>query len=298
MKSKQPKPFDYVDRDRHPDNWRMVFTARDSRILEHIWEYDGYLADYQVKELEFTGMRQAQDRLGKLFHNGYLARTNRMGRARFGTMVYWLTAKGAETVAGAKGVGLEGFKYLKTPRWAQVEHDLLTNSFTIILVKACVTNPEFFLFEWVNESVFRADRDTVTYTNRNGKTLSRQIIPDRYFVIDRKGERDFRARLLMELDNSTHANKNFADEKVLPGIAYLRSDVYQSRFGKKAGRWLVVTSSDIRLSYLKETTERAAGDDAKFFHFTTFNRVSVESVLEEPIWFKGGQKLPVSLFEL
>jgi hypothetical protein len=70
MKLRGPSNNDYVDRDCKPK--AMVFTERDGRILEHIHQYDGFLADYQVLELEFQGVRQTKMRLGKLFHNGYL----------------------------------------------------------------------------------------------------------------------------------------------------------------------------------------------------------------------------------
>ena len=40
----------------------------------------------------------------------------------------------------------------------------------------------------------------------------------------------------------TEDNPRFGEEKVLPGIAYVRSEVYAQRFGDKSGRWLVVTT--------------------------------------------------------
>lgn len=299
---KKPPSYEFEDRDRHPENknWRMVFTDRDRRILEHIWEYDGFLTDRQVEALEFTGIRQAQHRLGKLFHNGFLRRTNRRGRTAHGAMIYWLARQGAEYVAEAKGIEWEDFRHAKALKQS-MEHDILVNDFTIILQKACEAAAEFCLFEWTNESVFRADPDRVTYTTITGKQATRNIIPDRYFVIDRQGQDGFRSRLLLELDCATHPNKRFADFKVRAGLAYLRSDAYQARFAGVedklvGGRWLVVTTSDDRLEYLRDTTERAAGNDARVFYFTTFERVTVESVLTEPIWVQGGIKEPVALF--
>ena len=296
MKARRPTPSDYMDQDRHPDNWPMVLTDRDGRILEHIHEYDGFLADYQVKDLEFTGMRQARDRLGKLFHNGYLNRTNRRGRTRFGTMIYWLSAQGAEYVAGVQGVPREELRWMKQLREDLVPHNLLVNDFTLILQQACAQSEEFNLYHWINESVFRADPDKVEYTTSTGKRTGRNLIPDRYFLVEREGDRLFRSRLLLELDVATHPNKRFADQKVLPGIAYLRSEAYQKRFGSQSGRWLLVTTGDRRLSFLKETTERVAGRDATVWYFTTFDRVSVETMLTEPVWYKGGSQEPVALF--
>ncbi len=296
MQSRQPRLGDYIDRDRNPGNWPMVLTDRDSRILEHIYEYDGCLADYQVKELEFTGMRQAQDRLGKLFHNGYLLRTNRMGRTRYGCTLYWLDKAGIDFVAAAKGEEVKDLNFIKEPGWNSMEHDLRVNDFTIILQKACQKYPEFELYEWVNESVLRADPTQVEYETVAGKPARRQVIPDRFFLVHRLGEDRFRSRLLLELDNATHPNKRFADHKILPGIAFIRSPEYEKKFGGNSGRWLIVTTSDRRLKYLKETTERVADNNDVIFYFTTFERVRVDTILTEPIWYRGGSEQPVALF--
>lgn len=275
----------------------MVLTQRDGRILEHIHEYDGFLADYQVKELEFTGLRQAQDRLGKLFHNGYLNRTNRYGRASSGAMIYWLTRKGAMHVATSTGVRFEEFVWTKTLPVSLVQHNLLVNDFTLILQQACPLAQYLSLQYWVNESVFRTDPDRVEYVALSGKKASRNLIPDRFFVVARQGkERPFYSRLLLELDVATHPNKRFADHKVLPGLAYLRSETYLRRFGSNTGRWLVVTTSDTRLGFLKETTERVAGSDARTWYFTTFEQVTPETVLTGDIWQPGGSEERVSLF--
>lgn len=297
MKANKPLLNDYQDRKRNArgHNWRMLFTDRDGRILEHIWEYDGFLTDYQIRELEFSGHRQAQDRLGKLFHNGYLNRTNRQGTAAHGAMIYWLTRQGAEYVAQVKGLPWEGFRYARNLK-RSMEHDILVNDFTIILQKACAGKDDVTLIDWINESTFRADRDRVEYTNLMGRVVKRDLIPDRYFLIERRGRQRFRSRLLLELDNATHRNKRFADDKVLPGIAYIRSHMYEARFGVKKGRWLIVTTSDQRLGFLKETTERVAGRDARIFYFTTFERVTAETVLSRAIWFRGGEETSVALF--
>ena len=310
MKPRKPKLEAFVDQKRNPDgkNWQMIFTARDGRILEHVWEYDGFLADYQIMALEFTGIRQAQDRLGKLFHNGYLERTSRRGRAAHGAMLYWLTRQGAEHVADVKGMEWEDLGFTKRKLKGNMEHDILTNDFTMTVQMACEDTPDLSLHHWINESVFRASPDRVAYTSMVGEKANRNLIPDRFFLIEREGEKLFRSRLLLELDNATHPDKRFADHKVLPGIAYLRSEAYQRRFGfatssdekmreiMVGGRWLVVTTSDDRLAFLKEITERVASEDAAVFYFTTFDRVTSDSVLTEKIWFKGGSEEPVELF--
>lgn len=294
----QPRMPQYVDRDRQPRD--MVLTDRDQRILEHLHAHGGVLADYQIQHLEFTGRRQMQDRMSKLFHNGYIQRTSRAGWLLCGCAVYWLNKTGAEYVAGAHGLSLSEFSslYTREPRWSQISHDLLTVDFTLALFEACAQNPNFEVFEWLNERDFRVDPDTVEYKTINNHQVKRQMMPDRYFAIDwQSGSGTVRSRLLLELDNATHPNKRFANEKVLPGLAYIRSGKYQRRFGSNSGRWLVVTTSPNRLEYLKSTTEKAAEDNARVWHFTTFEQISAQSVLTEPIWIRGGETQLVALFD-
>ncbi|MAS35628.1 MAG: hypothetical protein CL610_16580 [Anaerolineaceae bacterium] len=299
MQTPRTRANDFVDIDRHPENWVFRITDRDIRLLAHFCAYDGVLADYQVQALEFSSLRRAQDRLGKLFHNSYLSRTNQRGRARYGNMVYWLDRRGLDEVAEAKRVDMREFTRLLIPRWGQVEHDLLVNDFTIVLQQACAQFDGFTLSEWINEGTFRADPDTVEYRSLSGKPQKRNVIPDRYFLVERMtgaGETIFQSRLLLELDNATHPNLRFADEKVLAGLAYLRSPIYALRFGENKGRFLIVTTSDRRLKYLKETTERTAKKDASVFYFTTFEQVSAATVLEGEIWQRGGDPDRIALF--
>jgi hypothetical protein len=291
---------DYVDRQRQPK--AMAMTPRDQRILEHIYAHGGVLADYQIQHLEFTGGRQMQDRMSKLFHNGYVWRTSRAGYTLCGCAVYWLDQRGAEYVAGAQGLPVAEFTrlYTREPGWNQIGHDLLAVDFTLHLMQACQADPELELREWLNERDFRVDKDTVNYLTINGKKAHKQVIPDRYFVIDwqqdKAARKPFRSRLLLELDHATHPNRRFVNDKVLPGTAYIQSEVYERRFGSKAGRWLVVTTGTRRLEYLKDSVERGIGNNARNWYFTTFDQVSAATLLTEPVWWRGGEEYPVALF--
>jgi hypothetical protein len=113
-------------------------------------------------------------------------------------------------------------------------------------------------------------------------------------VIRSKG---YRSRLLLEIDRATEDNPRFAREKVKPGIAYLRSDAYEKRFGYKSGRWLVVTTSEKRLMNMKRQAEIAGGKDAKVFYLTTFAHAKATTILTEPIWYRGGEVNPIALFQ-
>lgn len=281
--------------DQRPENPRpMHFTQRDSRILEAIHAFDGMMGQYQLQRLFFTGQRQCRGRLSVLFQHGYLARPNRRRRASLPCMIYWLDRRGAAHVAGLSGQNLAGFRYRREPRWSQVEHDLAVNDFRLDVMKACARRSDFTLEEWVPEGEFLAQPDRVTYTRPNGKTAKRLVRPDGFFVV-RRGT--YHSRLLLELDRATEDNPRFARQKVLPGVAYLRSAAYKKRFGYQSGRWLVVTTTGRRLRNMKRQTEVAAGKHARVFYFATFDHIQAKTVLTAPVWWRGGEETPISLFQ-
>lgn len=263
----------------------MHLMARDRHILEAIHAYDGMMGDYQIRRLFFTGERQTRGRLSLLYHNGYLNRPNRKQRASLDCMVYWLVRRGAAEVAGLAGTPANMFRWRRQPRWSQVRHDLAVNDIRIAVTEACDRQPDLTLQEWIPEGVFWSYPDTAHYTNRHKRKLKRRVIPDGFFVVK---YRDYNSRLLLEVDMSTEDNPRFGREKVLPGIAYVRSDTFAKRFGYRSGRWLVVTTGEQRMLNLKQQAERIGGNDARLFYFTTFARVYAAPIFTESIWLRGG----------
>lgn len=271
----------------------MRFTERDGHILEAIQAYDGLLADYQIQRLFFTAERQCRGRLNILFRHGYLMRPDLKQRGSLPCMVNWLSKKGAAYVAGLYGQDIKSFAYRRQPRWSQVTHDLAVNDFRIDVVEASRRNTALHLEQWIPEGEFWAHPDRVHYADIHGRRKSRLVRPDGYFVI-RQGK--YVSRLLLELDMATEDNPRFAREKVLPGIAYLRSKAYKKRFGYQSGRWLVVTTSEHRMRNLKSQTEVVAGNAARLFYFTVAEQVQPDTVFTKPIWQRGGDHAPCALF--
>lgn len=272
----------------------MHFTQRDSCILETTHAFDGMLGDYQVRRLYFTGERQCRGRLSLLFQHGYLARPTRQQRAGLPCMVYWLARRGAEHVAGLSGVQVRALGWRREPRWGQIEHDLAVNDFRLDVTESCARQPELELETWVPEREFLAHADTVMYTNVNGRAARRQVRPDGLFTI-RHGA--YRSRLLLELDRATEDNPRFVRQKVLPGLAYLRSSAFQRRAGYRSGRWLVVTTGERRMHNLRQQTVRAVGTQARVFWFTTFDLVTPETVLTASIWTRGDSESRAALVQ-
>ena len=91
----------------------------------------------------------------------------------------------------------------------------------------------------------------------------------------------------------THDNPSFGKEKAVPGVAYIKSEAYRTRFGYNNGRWLVVINGGTRRMHnLMQQTEERVGEDAKMFYFTTFEQLFGVNVLASPIWWQSKQTSP------
>lgn len=270
----------------------MQLTERDKRILEAIHAYDGLLSLAQIRRLFFTGKSQAEQRLKFLYQHRYLARPNEEQRRRLSEMVYWLDKKGADIVASLSGTPLPDFYWRKEPRWFQIEHDLAVNNFRLDLIAACSQDATAKLENWIPESEFWAFPDKVTYSFQ-GRSAKRNIRPDGFFMLTANGHR---IRCLLEIDRSTEDNPRFYREKLIPGLAYLKSQAYEERFGHRSGRWLVVTTGERRLANMLTQARRAKTDG--FFYFTTFAQITPESLLQSPIWHRADREDPTSLLSL
>lgn len=274
---------------------QMVLTSRDVRIMEAIHSLDGLMSLEQIDRLFFSdkGGSWPRERLRVLCNNGYLISPGLPDRHRvpFGETVYFLTEKGAGTVAALQGLRLADFHWKKKPRWSLIAHDLAVNDFRMAIMQATQASPDLTLQSWVPESEFWSNPDKVAYKNRNGKSKTRLIRPDGFFTIRRPTGQPGKLEelpFLLEIDMATEDNPRFAREKVRPGVAYLKSNAYHERFGVDYGRWLVVTTGEVRLANMIAQTERAGG--SSLFYFTTFERISAESVLTQRVWREAGSE--------
>ena len=268
---------------------KIRLTERDRYILEAVHAYDGMLSFSQIKRLFFRGKSQAELRLCLLYQNGYLNRLNQDQRRRFPEMVYWLDKKGAEYVASLNSQSLIEIGWRKEPRWFQVEHDLAVNDFRIDLQQACQMSGQVEIMTWIPESEFWAYPDIVTY-QVNEREMKRRIRPDGFFMLN-TGQH--RIRYLLEIDRSTEDNPRFLREKILPGLAYLKSDGYEQRFGHRSGRWLVVTTGERRMRNMLFQARRAK--TLGLFYFTTYDCLDSSSMLFSPIWYREDRSDPVPL---
>ena len=305
----------------------MRFQERDGAILLAVYECDGVLARRHLKYMFFpdTTLRALQKRLSKLINNHYLARpTDQQRKTKpIPEPIYWLDWKGIIWVAGQNNVAVSppanqgenqmrrlakqlrdrGIRWVREPRWFQLSHDLAVVDFRLAVGRAISEVPSLSLEEWRHEGDFRSDGDTVRYQimGRDGKVKQgkKRVYPDSYFVIvdQQRAAQGLlaRARLLLELDNATHANERFGREKVAPGLAYIKSPEYKARFGANSGRWLVVTTGERRMRNLMRQTQQVAGAGATIFLFTTLDQIEAGNILTEPVWWQVGREEPISL---
>ena len=70
--------------------------------------------------------------------------------------------------------------------------------------------------------------------------------------------------------------------KVAAYIEYFHSGKYQARYQSDSYRILTVTETEARLATLKTVTQAAGGKS--WFWFTTFDRITPDTVLTERIW--------------
>ena len=256
----------------------MRLTERDNRVLEAIHAYDGMLGFSQILRMFFTGKSQAEQRLKLLYQHHYVNRPNQEQRRRIPEMIYWLDKRGAEIVANRDSIPPKVFVWRKKPRWFQVEHDLAVNDFRLDIEEACRKATNVELDSWIPESEFWSYPDRIEY-RYNDRKMYRNVIPDGFFILNTP---EHFIRYLLEIDRSTEDNPRFLREKILPGLAYIRSKVYKDRFGHRIGRWLVVTTSERRMRNMLSQARRA---EAKgFFYFTTYDKITVSTLLFSPIW--------------
>jgi hypothetical protein len=305
----------------------MVFQERDGLLLLALYTYE-VLSRQHIKSMFWprASWRAMEMRLSLLYHNGYINWPNEHQRRTqpIPEPVVWLGWRGAIWVAGHYGIDIEsptknteyqlrifsrklrhqGFRWLREPRWIQLTHDLWVVDFRMAVENGIAKNPTLSLEEWIPEGVWLSDHDVIEYgyKGRDGEIIRKKkgIRPDGYFsVVDQKRQikgSAVRSRFLLEIDMSTHPNRRFGREKAAPGVAFIRSPEFKARFGYQSGRWLVVTTGEVRMRNLMRLTHQYTGSDAKVFFFTTFAHLVTENILTDPIWYQIGRDNPLSLF--
>ena len=294
----------------------MRFQDRDTRILHSIQEYGGVLAKRQVHSIFWPGKskRAMQNRLAKLKGSQYITWPSWEQRKLFPIPepIVWLDWKGAYLLVNAtnkkvfepktinenqlrlleRALYAKGFRWLREPHWIQLKHDLTTVDIHLKFEKDMQDFNHLKIDQWINESVFRSNMDRVSFSYKDIQGQLRQgkrgVIPDGFLcVIDHKRQSQglpAKANFLLEVDMATHSNPNFSIEKAAAGAGYINSKEFNKRFGSNTGRWLVITTSEIRMQHLMEHTHERIAGKSNLFLFTTLSNFFSKNVFSESIW--------------
>ena len=299
----------------------MRFQERDTRILGAIQDYGGVLAKRQVHSIFFPGksQRAMQKRLAKLKGNQYINWPSLDQRKRYPIpeAILWLNWRGALLLANRtnlkahkpntinenqlrlfeRALRANGFRWLREPHWNQLKHDLTTVDIRLKFEKDIQDISHLRLGQWINETVFRSNMDRITFSYKDTKGYRRKgkrgVIPDGFLcIIDQKRQSEglpAKANFLLEVDMATHSNPNFSIEKAAAGAAYIKSREFKTRFGSNSGRWLIITTSEVRMGHLMEHTHEKIAAKSNLFLFTTLSNFFSKNVFSEAIWSVCGQ---------
>ena len=310
------------------NSYPMRFQQRDESILSTLQSYDGILSRRQLKSMfwEETSDQAMERRLSLLFHNHYINWPNVEQRRTcpIPEPIVWIGWRGILYLAGQQThldgsefqnysenqmrmlearLRKEGIYWQREPHWSQLAHDITTNDFRMHVEKAVSKLPSITMEPWQTEGTFRRDMDIISYefVNRNGQKekIKHGVRPDGFFTLvdhlRQINNQPAKARFLVEFDNSTHPLYRFGKHKALPGLNYIRSEVYKNRFGFNSGRWLVICKSETRLKHLKSQTEYVLGNQASNFLFSIISELNYQTVLTSPVWHLGASNNRESL---
>jgi hypothetical protein len=166
-----------------------------------------------------------------------------------------------------------------------LQHILDTTDIHIAIAQACARST-VQLETWITEQELRRQgTDPITITSPEGKSYTAAVVPDAVCVLRREERRSL---LFLEVDKQTVTLAPSAWEKrgwarkVRAVLVYADTDAYRTRYEGRKVRVLTITTSEKRLSHMKEATEQAGGDDRLWF--TTREALTPETFLAGAIW--------------
>lgn len=271
----------------------LRITERDNAIVATLYEYRALTTD-QIATLLFTPttLTKCDERLRKLFHHGFVRRTEQPSSVLEGRkpIVHWLDWLGIEL--HAQNLGVDPSELYWKPNQhkvgAQFLYHLLDTNTVRIAIRKAAEVLGLTIAEWKPEEVLRSEAKTDNVT----------VIPDDYFLLEQPLPEENRSRILrlfIEIDRRTvtgEAKQSSISQRdwghrIQAYNAYFRSEAYSKRYGSVAGkpapaRVLTITTGEKRAQNLREITERTDGR-ARFW-FSTFDKVNPETMLTAPIW--------------
>ena len=159
----------------------MRLTDRDKQVIRAVHEFRVLRTD-QIQALHFGSRQTAQDRLSKLYHNGYLERrTIRVvGGAASSPALYILDDRGAEVLRSEFGMDVRPPKKDKRLGVKFLEHTLDINMVRVAITLAAREHG-YEIVDWLDDITLSADYDRVQLPGRQNRSVP--VTPDSYFAI-------------------------------------------------------------------------------------------------------------------
>lgn len=203
--------------------------------------------------------------------------------------LYFLSKAGAQLLVEELGHDPDELDWKPSDNQAGasfVDHLLATNEIRIATTLAAAARGGSIEL-WIDDKSLRSRqlKEYVQLDGEGAETRNAAVVPDGYFLLN---DGRYRYHHFIEADRGTVTGqsgipgKRSFERKVKVYLEYWRSGLFQKSYQAKGFRVLTVTTSQKRLEHLKEITEQAGGRNR--FWFTTFDQVTPDTILTEPIW--------------
>lgn len=287
----------------------LRLTKRDLAIVNACYEYRA-LNTPQIQQLFFQRnntygpLVQCQHRLKLLYHHGYLYRDEQPTKFREGhrPLIYFVDQKGAQLLAEYLGVEPADLDWHPRNNAAGaghlfLDHLLKTNDVRIALSLAAECE-QATLENWLDDKALksRQTKDYVKLQDTASDEAPVALIPDSYFCL-KIGERQQHHFVEADMGTVIAASGNLGRrdwaKKIRTYLKYHEHGQFQQRYQANSFRVLTVTTGERRLANLKKITEEVGGKSR--FWFTTFDQLTPETALSQPIWHIAGREGVYSL---
>jgi len=299
---------------RRDDPPPLRLTADDIAVISHVARHRFLRSTHLIQLLSGRSPKKLLERLGALYHNGYLdrprAQLDYYATAGSAPIVYAVGNRGAAVLAEFDGLQRSKVDWTDKNRTAGrvfIEHTLLTADLAVAFEAACHLHGNVRL---INSSEILAAAPEVTRNTQNPWALPARIhygngmhdvhvIPDKVFGLDFSVARK-RSYFFVEADRGTMPVKRGGQSKQTSFhqkfLAYLAGAGAVNAHGKRLGignfRVLTVTTSEQRIATmidaLKLATKGAGSNQFLFIDHATL-RVCPDVLRLEWISGKGGR---------
>lgn len=281
---------------------RLALTARDIEIFWTLSRHRFLRSTYLYAFVGGESEKRFKERLGDLFHEGYLDRPAeqwRFAESRFSPVVHELGRGGREIVSAS--VMPESVTWLRDGPHRQFEHSLMICEVLASIELVCRNSDRIRFIPWP-EILAKAPK-SVRFSAKPYQFVSgegQSVIPDALFGIEYKhdGRKSYRF-FALEADRGTmpliRANKDQTSyfAKIAAYREIIGCEVHKTQLGIPNLLILTATTSEARMADIIARLYSSAGDSAAFLFKTMTARTlttPTPRLLSEP-WQRAGRPL-------